>query len=105
MFDLLLLAAAGTMTQPVNLVLEGKGEQARLLVIGESAVPLTARYELEASSGNGNRSVQSGTVRLLAGQRVELVKLNMSGSTHGWAATLRVNHNGGSYEQVRQARR
>ena len=36
MFDLLILAAAGTMTQPVNLVLEGKGEHARLLVIGKA---------------------------------------------------------------------
>ncbi|WP_426265782.1 curli-like amyloid fiber formation chaperone CsgH [Sphingomonas sp. LHG3443-2] len=104
MFDLLLLAAAGTMTPPVNLVLEGTGEQARLMVIGESPVPLTARYELEASSSDGNQSVQTGTVRLLPGQRVVLVSLSMGGATQGWSATLRVNHDGGSYEQVKKAR-
>lgn len=103
MFELLLLAAASVMTQPVNLVLDGKGEQARLLVVGESPVALTAHYELEASSGNGNRSVQAGTVRLLSGQRVVLVKLSMSGTSRTWAATLRVNHDGASYEQTLRA--
>lgn len=104
MFELLLLAAAGTMTQPVNLVLAGKGEQARLLVVGESPVPVTARYELEASSGDGNRSIQTGTVRLLAKKRVILVSLSMSGSTQSWSATLRVDHDGRSYEQAMKAR-
>ena len=101
MLAMLTLAAAVAMTQPLNLVLEGEGTAARLLVVGESAVPLTARYELEASGGNGNRSVQSGTVRLLPGQRVTLVSLSMSGLPETWAAKLRVSHDGGSYEQAR----
>lgn len=101
MFHILVLAGAAIVTQPLNLVLESEGEQTRLLVVGESAVPLLASYELEASSGTGNRSVQSGTVRLVPRKRVVLVTLSMGGSSKSWNATLKVSHEAGSYEQVK----
>jgi hypothetical protein len=100
MLTIFAFAAAAAMTQPLQLVAEKDGDQTRLLVVGESAVPLIARYELEASSGSGNRSVQSGTVRLQPHQRTVLVSLRMSGPPAGWAAKLKVNLDGSSYEQA-----
>ena len=101
MLAILAFAAAGAAPQPIQLVAEEHDDHTRVLVVGNSAVPLVARYEIEARSGSGNRSVQSGTVQLRPHQRVVLVNLGMGGNAAGWTAKLKVSYDGGSYEQAR----
>jgi hypothetical protein len=88
------------MSQPIYLVTSESGTGVRIEVVGETSAPVTARYELVASSGTGNRSVQRGDVRLTPGQRVVLLSLGMGNADTGWTARLKVERSGGSYEQV-----
>jgi len=102
MLGLLALAAVPSMTaaQPVTLVARPAAGQVLLEVIGDSAVPFAGRYVLEATSGSGNRSRQSGTVAIQAGRRMVLVSLGLGTGQGNWSARLTVSGPSGSYEQT-----
>lgn len=70
-------------------------------VIGLSSLPLSARYRLEVSGGTGNRSTQSGNVRLTPGRTAVLIRTRISSGSDGdWSARLIVEpEQGASYER------
>lgn len=81
--------------QPVQLISRPTPGGIELTVIGASPTPLSASYSLTVTGGSGNRSTQSGRVRLLPGQRVTLVSLALSGKNGiTWSAMLHVEANG-----------
>ena len=80
--------------QPIILQAERQAERVRLLVVGNAATPVTARYTLAFGPGagaRGNRSTQGGEVSLVPGRRVTLIDLTVSvAPTATWIATLYV---------------
>ena len=88
-----------SMSQPIRLVADQSGDTVRLQLVGESATAVTARYELEATSGTGNRSVQRGTATLRPGERSVLVSVGLGTRGAGWSARLKVSQPEGDYEQ------
>lgn len=103
MLSMLALAATGAVTQPIALISEQHGHETRLLVVGESPTPLKARFELEAMSGRGNRSRQSGTVELQPNRKVVLISLGFSDHASEWMARLRVSYDDVSYVQTKRS--
>ena len=80
--------------RPIVLQAERQAGRVRLLVIGDAATPVKARYTLAfgaGAGGGGNRSTQGGEVSLVPGRRVTLVDLTVSvAPTATWVATLDV---------------
>lgn len=103
MLSMLALAATGAVTQPIALISEQHGHETRLLVVGDSPTPLKARFELEATSGKGNRSRQSGTVTLQPNRRVVLISLGFNDNASEWSARLKVSYDDVSYEQTKSS--
>jgi hypothetical protein len=108
-FSLLLaslaLSAGAEPSRPISLVSSNQGGGVvELRVVGEAIAAVEAQYRLEVISGpsNGNRSVQSGSARLRAGERSELIRLRLgSNAAEGWSARLTVEPRGAaSYEVV-----
>lgn len=92
--------------RPVTLAIIESDADVLVRVIGRSREVLEARYTLEVSSGTGqgNRSVQSGRARLLPDAEVGLITLRLGGAARtGWAVTLRVDTDRGSYEISKRA--
>lgn len=98
------LLGASQPAQPINLVATPVGDEIRLQVIGFSAEPLNARFQLLAEGG-GNRSVQGGAARLSAGQSSTLIELTLGRAARAdWKARLEVRlESGESYVQSYQA--
>lgn len=94
-------AVSAQMTDPIKLIADEAPSHVSLTVLGDSPIALHASYELEASAGQGNRSVQRGQVDLVPGKPVKLISLNLGGTTHAWTAKLTVVTSFGTYEQVR----
>lgn len=80
--------ATAASAQPVQAVIERKGDTVRLQVIGRSARTLAIRYRLTAIDG-GNVAVQSGAATLKAGEQAILLDLSQSAS-NSWHGTLEV---------------
>ncbi len=101
----LLLLGAQSMAAdeaPITLRAERVDGGVRLRVVGAPDRPVRARYTLEVTGGNGNRSRQSGNAELTPGQEVNLVSLTLGGNAEeNWSAVLRVEaDNMLGYEQV-----
>ena len=108
LFSLLLasvaMSAGAEPSRPISLISSNEGGAVELRVVGEASAAVEAQYRLEVISGpsNGNRSVQSGSARLRAGERSELIRLRLgSNAAEGWTARLTVEPRGAaSYEVV-----
>lgn len=79
---------------PITLSTEATPAGVVVQVVGRSDTPVAARYSLDVSSG-GNHSVQSGSVRLRAGETAVLLtsRVGGSGGQH-WTARLAVEPEG-----------
>jgi hypothetical protein len=107
-----ILLAAGTANavgdapsddRPVTLETEQHGDSLRVTVIGNSARAVTARYRLEADSGQSprsNRSAQSGTATLRPDQRTTLISLNLGKVSNAWTVRLIVTLDAGQGYEI-----
>ncbi len=100
----LAMSAGAEPNRPISLVSSRQGDAVELRVVGEASAPVEADYRLEVVSGpsSGNRSVQSGSARLRAGERSELIRLRLgTNAAEGWSAKLTVEpRSGPAYEVV-----
>lgn len=90
--------------QPVRLNVARAGEMLKLTVVGSAAVPVAARYTLHVSSDvatGGNRSTQSGEVRLEPGKTVTLISIAVGNAREGnWLAVLDVQPSTGAAYRI-----
>jgi hypothetical protein len=87
-------AGADPADTPITLSTEATPAGLVVQVVGRSATPVAARYSLDVSSG-GNHSVQSGTVRLRAGETAILLTSRVGGpGSRQWTARLDVQPEG-----------
>lgn len=104
------LAGAGVaegenMARPLWLDAKSTGEANILRLRGSSAVPCSARYELEINTGpdgHSNRSVHRGVARLRPGPSITIVNLKFSNSDdNNLSARLAVEScNNSQYEEI-----
>lgn len=69
-------ATAGPPPHPLHLDVSRADDQVIIRLVGESATPVAARYELEVT-GKSNRSAQRGTVAIRPGQPVTVATLRL----------------------------
>jgi hypothetical protein len=97
----LVAAASGgaSLPQPLQLKVSEVGETLEMNLVGHSALPCSARYELEVTGGPkgaSNHSVQRGTATIKAGAPVTVATVRL-GNPKGaeWAARLHVTPSSG----------
>jgi len=93
MFTLAALAAMTAASAPIQMSVSREGDLTTFVVQGASAVPLTARYELEVLSGAGNRNRNVGTVSLRPGAPQRFATIRVSAGQY--VARLVVTDEGG----------
>lgn len=96
-------AGNGAPAAPVQLIAQPTDDGVRIMVVGSSPKPVTARYMLVVSSegANSNRSTQRGSVRLVPGVEVTMVTMTLRAKGQGWTARLTVEpENAPAYEEV-----
>ncbi|MDQ8757802.1 curli-like amyloid fiber formation chaperone CsgH [Sphingosinicella sp. LHD-64] len=101
----LMTAGPGT-SQPIQLVVEPRGDGVQLRVVGDSDHAVEATYTLEVASdaaAGGNRTTQRGRANLQPGTPAALMTLTLGNAARGrWTARLRVEPVGAAaYEEVR----
>jgi hypothetical protein len=93
-------ASGGTSApRPLQLQVSEAGETLEMSLIGHSAQPWSARYELEVTGGPkgaSNHSIQRGTATIKAGTKVTVATVRL-GNPKGaqWAARLHVTPSSG----------
>lgn len=90
-------AAPGTPTQPLHLQVSSAGGQVVIELVGKSPVACEVTYELEVTSGPGNRSANRGKAAIQPGKAVTIATVRTSGPSV--TARLNVNGCGGSYSE------
>jgi hypothetical protein len=90
---------------PVRLDVQAAGEAVRIMVVGEAEAGFAGRYRLEVTTGANNRSTQSGTVRLMPGQRAILATVTVSVGQGQWEADLFVEPGDGIAYKLSQSGR
>lgn len=100
-FSLAALAAAagasGGSLQPLHLKVQAAGDQVVIEVVGSSAVACEVTYELEVSSGPGNRSVNRGRAAIESAKPLTIATVRTTGAAV--TARLNVQGCGGSYSE------
>ena len=90
--------------RPVRLTVARAGNMLKLTVVGSASVPVAARYTLHVSSdvtSGGNRSTQSGEVRLEPGKAVTLISIAVGNARDGnWLAVLDVQPSTGAAYRI-----
>lgn len=98
----LALAAATAVAEPIFLRTRAEEGAVRIEVLGRSETAAAASYELVATSGAGNRTVQRGFASLVPGREAVLLSLRMGqGAGAEWSAVLTVE--AGAHRYVRLA--
>ncbi len=86
------LASAPSLDRPLRLDVGESGGQVIIRVVGSSATPWSARYDLEVTGGaarSSNHSAQRGTARLQPGRQTTVATVRLANSASGvWTARL-----------------
>lgn len=90
-------AGSGTPAQPLHLQVSSAGEQVVIELVGKSPVACEVTYELEVSSGPGNRSINRGKAAIQSGNAVTIATIRTNGPSV--TACLDVSGCGGSYSE------
>jgi hypothetical protein len=72
-------ATAGPPPHPLQLDVSRADDQVTIRLVGESATPVAAAYELEVT-GKSNRSAQRGTAMIRPGRPVTIATLRLGGA-------------------------
>lgn len=96
----MLVAAAGgsgSSARPLHLKVKPAGDQLVIELVGSSPLGCEVTYELEVSSGPGNRSVNRGKAAFQAGKPVTIATVRTNGPSV--TARLNVSGCGGDYAE------